>query len=154
LSIAGGGGKSFDVLFEPEMQGIRLHGEVGYTVQERFSFIAAATYTQYNSLSVNAKPWGLLPLEVTGSLKWKLLKDLQLKADVFVWDGNQYRDSSLQSRKANPVADLNVGLEFAVMPRLNLWLQMNNLLNNTYQRWNQYQVLGFNVLGGVVYSFR
>jgi hypothetical protein len=31
---------------------------------------------------------------------------------------------------------------------------MNNLLNNTYQRWNQYNVLGFNVLGGVVYSFK
>ena len=147
-------GKTFNVLFEPEMQAVRLHGELGYTVQEKFSFIAAATFSQYNSLSVNTKPWGLLPLEVTGSLKWKLLKDLQVKADLFVWDGNPYRDKSLESRKLNPVADLNLGAEFAVMPRLNLWLQMNNLLNNTYQRWNQYQVLGFNVLGGVVYSFR
>ena len=40
------------------------------------------------------------------------------------------------------------------MPKLNLWFQVNNLLNNKYQRWNQYQVLGLNVLGGVVYSFR
>lgn len=149
-----GDGKTFSVLFEPEMQAVRLHGEIGYTVQEKFSFIAAATYSQYNLLAVNAKPWGLLPLEVTGSLKWKLLKDLQLKADVFLWDGAAYRDSSFQSRKLKPVADLNVGAEFTVMPRLNLWLQMNNLLNNAYQRWNQYQVLGFNVLGGVVYSFR
>lgn len=149
-----GDGKTFTVLFEPEMQAVRLHGEIGYTVQERFSFIAAATYTQYNSLLINAKPWGLLPLEVTGSLKWKFLKDLQLKADVFVWDGNQYQDKSLQSRKSDPAADLNIGAEFAVMPRFNLWIQMNNLLNNTYQRWNQYQVLGFTILGGVVYSFR
>jgi len=93
-------------------------------------------------------------MEVTGSVKWKLLKDLQMKADIFLWDGNPYRDKGLQSRKSDPAADLNLGAEFAVMPRLNLWLQMNNLLNNTYQRWNQYQVLGFNVLGGVVYSFR
>ncbi|MCW3086716.1 MAG: TonB-dependent receptor [Sediminibacterium sp.] len=147
-------GKTFGVLFEPEMSAVRLHGELGYTVQEKFSFLGAATYTQYNSFSVNPKAWGLLPLEVTGSVKWKLLKDLQMKADVFLWDGAPYRDKTLNSRKADPAADLNLGAEFAVMPKVNLWIQMNNLLNNTYQRWNQYQVLGFNVLGGVVYSFR
>lgn len=147
-------GKTFNVVFEPEMSAVQLHAELGYTVQERFSFLGAATISQYNSFSINPKAWGLLPLEVTGSVKWKLLKDLQMKADVFIWDGNAYRDKSGQARKADPAADLNMGAEFAVMPRLNLWLQMNNLLNNTYQRWNQYQVLGFNVLGGVVYSFR
>ncbi|MEO8174976.1 MAG: hypothetical protein ABI581_17910, partial [Sediminibacterium sp.] len=99
------------------------------------------------------KAYGLLPLEVTGSVKWKILKDLQVKSDVFVWDGTQYMGIAGQG-KAKAVADLNLGAEFTVMPRLNLWIQMNNLLNSTYQRWNQYSVLGFNVLGGVVYSFR
>jgi len=149
-----GDGKTFIVAFEPEMKAIRVHGELGYTVQEKFSFLAAATYTSYNSLSVNAKPWGLLPLEATGTAKYKLLKDLQLKADVFLWDGAAYQDKSLQSFKSGAVADLNFGAEFTVIPRLNLWLQMNNLLNSNYQRWNQYPVLGFNVLGGVVYSFK
>ncbi|MCT7423426.1 hypothetical protein N4A85_25150, partial [Escherichia coli] len=70
------------------------------------------------------------------------MKDLQVKAEVFLWDGNAYRDSALQARKTNAAADLNLGAEFTVMPRLNLWLQMNNLLNTPYQRWNQYAVLG------------
>jgi len=30
---------------------------------------------------------------------------------------------------------------------------MNNILNNRYERWNQYEVFGFNILGGIVYSF-
>ena len=62
--------------------------------------------------------------------------------------------NNLQTKKGNAVADLNLGTEFTVMPKLNLWLQMNNLLNTSYQRWNQYSVLGFTILGGVVYSFR
>lgn len=147
-------GRTFDILYEPSMKAFRVHGEVGYTEQEKFSFLAAATYTNYHSLSVNAKPWGLLPLEVTGTLKWKLLKDLQLRADVFAWDGAAYREKTLESRKSDPVADLNFGAEFTILPKLNLWLQMNNLLNSRYQRWNQYEVLGFNVLGGIVYSFK
>ncbi len=147
-------GKTFNVLFEPDMKALKLHGELAYTVQENISVMAGVTYTQYSSLSVNQKAWGLLPLETTGSVKWKILKDLQLKADVFLWDGSAYRDSTLQAKKLGAVADLNFGAEFSVMPKLNIWLQMNNLLNNTYQRWNQYPVLGTQVLAGVVYSFR
>jgi hypothetical protein len=149
-----GDGKSFNVVFEPEMNALRLHGEIGYTEQERISFTAGATFNEYSSLQNNEKAWGLLPIEATASLKWKVLKDLQVKADAFIWDGAPYRDSAMAARKGKAVADLNLGAEFTVMPRLNLWIQMNNVFNNTYQRWNQYQVLGFNVLGGVVYSFR
>ena len=147
-------GKTFNVLFEPEMKALKLHGELAYTLQENISIMAGVTYTQYSSLSVNKEAWGLLPLEATGTVKWKILKGLQLKADVFLWDGSPYRDSTLQAKKLNAVADLNFGAEFSVMPRLNIWLQMNNLLNSTYQRWNQYPVLGTQVLAGVVYSFR
>ncbi len=136
------------------MKAVRLHGEVGYTEQEKISFTAGATFTDYTSLQVNQKAWGLLPLEATASIKWKVLKDLQFKADAFLWDGAPYRDAALQAQKGKAVADLNFGADFTIMPKLNLWIQMNNLLNSTYQRWNQYPVLGFNVLGGVVYSFR
>lgn len=147
-------GKSFDVVYEPDMKAVRLHGEMSYTVQENISFTAGASFTDYSSLTVNKKAWGLLPLEANGSVKWKLLKDLQLKADLYLWDGNAYRTKTMEEKKAAAVADINLGAEFTVMPRLNLWLQMNNVLNNTYQRWNQYSVMGFTVLGGVVYSFR
>ncbi len=147
-------GSKFLVSYEPTMKAIRIHGEFGYTLQEKFSFVSGVTFSQYNSLSVNAKPWGLLPLELTGSAKWRPLKDLQLKADLFAWDGAAYRDLSSQTRKADPALDLNFGAEFTVIPKLNLWVQMNNLLNTTYQRWNQYPVLGFNVVGGIVYSFK
>jgi hypothetical protein len=154
-------GNTFDVVFEPEMKALRLHGELAYTVQEKLSIAAGGTFTNYSSLAVNNKAWGLPPVEITGSLKWKVLKDLQVKADTFLWDGNPYlshistgTSTTIFTGKTKAVADLNLGAEFTVMPRLNLWLQMNNVLNSTYQRWNQYSVLGFNVLGGVVYSFR
>ena len=95
-----------------------------------------------------------MPLEVTGALRWKMFKDLQLKADVFLWDGSHYRNGTGTTLKLDPAADLNIGAEFSVMPKLNLWVQLNNVLNNRYRRWHQYEVLGLNVLGGVVYSFR
>jgi hypothetical protein len=136
------------------MKAVRLHGEISYIEGEKMSFTAGATYTNYNNLTINSKPWGLLPLEVNGSLQWRVLKDLLLKADAFLWDGNHYQDSAGTTQKAKAAADLNFGVEFTVLPKLNVFVQMNNLLNSSWQRWNQYPAMGFTVLGGVVYSFR
>ncbi len=153
-----GDGKKFDVTGD-EFKALRLHAEIGYTVGEKISVLAATNFTQYGSgiqaPAINPKAWGLLPFEMTGTVKWKVLKDLQLKADAFMWDGAYYRERvTNKTIKGDPVADINLGAEFTVLPRLNVWFQMNNMLNSAYQRWNQYPVLGFTVLGGVVYSFR
>lgn len=146
-------GKSFQVVNESQMKAVRLHGELGYTVQENFSLLAGATFTQYSNLENNAKAWGLLPMEINGALRWRIMKDLLVKGDVFFWDGSRYRTKQLDAGKLDPAFDLNGGVEFTVVPKLNVWLQFNNIFNNKYYRWNQYQSLGFNVLAGVVYSF-
>jgi hypothetical protein len=146
-------GRKFEVVNESDMKAIRIHGELGYTVQEKFSLTTAVNFTQYSQLALNAKPWGLIPFEVTGALRWNVLKDLIIKSDAFFWDGPQYRNKALGSQKQKAAFDMNAGAEFTVLPRLNVWLQFNNIFNNEYERWNQYPVLGFNVLGGIVYSF-
>jgi hypothetical protein len=148
-----GDGKSFDVLYEAKMNALRLHGEVGYTMQEKFSLLAGATINQYTGLTTYKRAYGLVPFEITGALRWQVLKDVNIKSDIFFWDGPRYRMKNGEAGKLKPAIDVNAGVEFKVMPQLSLWLQFNNVLNNRYQRWNQYEVLGFNVQGGIVYSF-
>lgn len=145
--------QEFKTVFEPVLKAIKLHGEIGYTDQEKFSFIASANYTQFTKLNTYDKAYGLLPLEINGALRWKVFKDLLVKADVFFWDGSSYQMQDLKSGKLSPAVDANIGAEFTVMPKLNVWLQLNNAFNNKYQRWNQYEALGLQVLGGVVYHF-
>ena len=53
--------------------------------------------------------------------------------------------------KGDAAFDWSAGLEFRITRQFNLWVQMNNIFNNRYERWNQYQVYGFNVLGGVIF---
>ncbi len=146
-------GRSFNVVNESTMKGIRLHGELGYTWQEKVSLLAAVTFNQYSGLEINNKAWGLVPLQMTGTLRWQVFKDFLVKGDVFFWDGAPYQDAMKESHKLDPAIDLNAGVEFTILPKLNAWVQFNNLFNNKYQRWNQYPVLGFNVQAGVVYSF-
>ena len=146
-------GKTFQTVYEPTMNALKIHGEAGYTSQERFSFLGGVTISKYTGLKQNVSASGLIPMEVTGALRWQVLPDLHFKSDLFVWDGPRFSTKGGSTTKLKGAYDLNAGVEFSVIPKLNLWLQFNNILNNKYQRWNQYQVLGFNVMGGIVYSF-
>ncbi|HEY2728099.1 MAG TPA: hypothetical protein VGI61_13060, partial [Parafilimonas sp.] len=62
-------GRSFNVVYEPSLNDIRIHGELGYTAGEQFSLLAGASFNQYSGLSANEKAYGLLPIEINGSLR-------------------------------------------------------------------------------------
>lgn len=146
-------GKTFNVLYEPQMRALKIHGEAGYTLQEKFSVIGGLTVNRYGGLKIADKAWGLLPFELTGALRWQILKELYFKSDVFFWEGAPYQNDKGESKLQKSAFDVNAGVEFTIVPKVSLWLQFNNIMNSRYQRWNQYQVFGFNMLGGVVYSF-
>ncbi|HYM94456.1 MAG TPA: hypothetical protein VET23_09980, partial [Chitinophagaceae bacterium] len=81
------------------------------------------------------------------------IKDLWLTTDLFAWTGPKYMKKDGSSGELGGAFDLNAGLEFKITKYLNLWTQFNNILNQQYQRWNQYRVYGFNFTGGIVLSF-
>jgi hypothetical protein len=148
-----GDGRNFMVVNESEMKVLHFDATIGVTQQEKFSLIAGIKYNQFSDLKDNAKAWGMLPLELNGTMSIQVLKDMWFKSDVFMWSGPQIKTFPGNSAKLSGTVDLNAGLEFRVTKSLNLWLQTNNIFNNEYQRWNQYNVYGFNFVGGIVYSF-
>jgi hypothetical protein len=149
----GFGGKSFVVVNEPRINVLTLGGELGYTVQEKFSLISSLNFDQYTGLKVNKATWGLLPVEFNTSLRLQAIKDLWFKADLFAWSGPKYMKQDGSVGELDGAFDLNAGLEFKITKYINLWTQFNNIFNKQYQRWNQYPVYGFNFTGGVVFSF-
>ena len=145
--------QTFNILYEPDLKAIRIGGEIGYTDKEKFSLLSSIKYTQFTSQQLYPKAYGFVPLEINASAKYKLLKDVFIKSDLFMFAGNYYRVQTIQTEKTSAAFDLNLGVEFKVLKNLNAYIDFNNLFNNKYQRWNQYNVFGFNVVGGIVYSF-
>jgi len=139
------------------MRAVQMHGEVSYIQGEDFSATAGVNLIHYSDLKTESKAWGLLPREFTANVKWQAFKGFWAKADLFAFDGAQYRAGDgvggYTSFKGDGAIDLNAGIEMRITRQLNLWFQMNNILDKKYERWHQYQVYGFNVLGGIVFSF-
>jgi len=146
-------GKTFLIQYEPKMEALQVHGEIEYTRGEKFSAFAGLNFNQFTKLEKEKKAWGLIPLELTAGVRWQLMKDLWLRADLWAWDGPQYRGKDGEAYKGETAFDFNAGAEFRITKNFNLWVQLNNIFNNKYERWHQYEVYGFNILGGITYSF-
>lgn len=146
-------GKTFLIRYD-HLQALKMHGEITYTQGEQFNATAGFTINQYGNIRNNARAWGLLPVEFTTTLRWQILRDLWIKGDLWAFGGAPYlaKDGGIHNNPAGGL-DLNAGIEFRITKQLNLWLQMDNIFNNKYERWHQYQVYGFNILGGIIFSF-
>jgi len=152
-TAAGSDGKSFRVINESRINVVNFGGELGYTINEKFSLITGLTFNQFSGLRDNAKAWGLVPLELKAAMRLQVIKDLWLKTDLYAFQGAKYlKKGNIEDRLAGAV-DLSAGLEFKITKNVNLWTQFNNIFNREYQRWNQYPVYGFNFVGGVVFNF-
>lgn len=147
-----GDGKSFQVVYEERMRRFQFRGEVGYQVAERFQAGVSFVMNQFTGLRSQAYAWGILPMELNANVKLTILKDLLLKADLFAWRGAKYLLKEGNDKRLGGAFDFNAGLEFKLTQTVSFWAQFNNLFNNTYQRWNQYPVYGFNCTAGVVFS--
>ncbi len=143
---------NFLMVYEPKLNIFQTHLEAAYTVGEKFSAKGTFDWYRFSKIEREEKAWGLVPLELSAQLRWQLAKDLWFRSDLWLFDGAQYRRPD-GAYKGEGAFDLNAGAEFRITKNVNTWLQMNNLLNNRYERWNRYEAFGFNILGGIVYNF-
>lgn len=153
LNDTAGDHKGYRVVTEKDVQSFQVHAEFGVVQKEIFHFMAGLNINTYTGLKNNARAWGLIPMELTGSLRWQLFKDFWLKSDAFMWNGANFLDKGNKVDRMKPVFDLNAGLEFRITKQFNLWFDANNLLNNKYQRWKNYETYGMNLMGGIKFNF-
>lgn len=147
------GGKDFQIRYANSMQARQLHGELSYLYGEQFQATASLNVEQYLDIKGQPKAWGLLPVEFKTNLKWEVFRDFWAKMDLYAFEGAPYRAPNGVAFTGPNGFDMDAGVEFRILKHLNLWFQMNNIFNDQYERWHQYPVYGFNVAGGIVYSF-
>jgi hypothetical protein len=146
-------GKSFMIFNERKMTDLRIHGDLSFVSQDKFTLTSALDVNTYTGLSDNKNAWHLIPLQVTGSFRWNAFKQLLLKGDLFAFSKVPVLLSNGDEKKLPAGTDLSAGAEFKITKQFSAWLDLNNIFNNKYQRWNNYPVYGLNVIGGVVYRF-
>jgi hypothetical protein len=146
-------GNSFYVSNESKLSNLQLHGDMSFISQDKFTLTGALDLNTYTGMRDNAKAWGLFPLKLTGSFRWNAFKQVLIKSDIVAFSGAKalLKDGIEKNMKGG--TDLSVGAEFKLNKQFSVWLDMNNILNSKYERWNNYPVYGFQVIGGVIVHF-
>ncbi len=145
--------KAFLISNETKAKNFRIHGDINYINQDKFTLTAGLTFNGYTGLQRNAKAWNTVPMEITSSLRWWAFKQVLIKSDLFVFGGGNYLQKGNTSKTFNGGTDLSAGVEFKLNKMFSAWMDVNNILNNKYQRWHNYEVYGLNLMGGVRLSF-
>jgi len=150
-----------------------MGGELTYRIGERLQVVGSGVYRRFTMVQ-EAKAWQRPNFEVSAMGLYQIQERIIVKAGINIlgpqsakglkaYDPNDMEsvDSeeingqlfSVTSTQIDPIFDLNVGLEYRLSEQISGFLNMHNLVVQRYQRWNNYPVQRFNIMGGITYSF-
>ena len=147
----------FDVRYD-NVNSWGVEGALSYQNKEKLKIDAIAAFYQYTPEN-ELFAWHLPQLKFTLRGAYNLYDKIYLKADFTLEQGrkspvylfNQADDDIAVNMPV--IADGNLGIEYRYNDRISAFLQLNNIAGKKYDRWYNYRVQGFQVLGGVTFGF-
>lgn len=145
--------KGFVVAMESRLNNFQIHGDINFVKEDKISLTAGLDINNYTGLIDHQQPWGLYPIEIKSSLRWHIITPVVLKANLFSFTGGKALDRVGNQFSRNGGTDLSIGSELIINKKFSAWLDFNNILNQKYERWNNYPVYGFQIMGGLIIHF-
>jgi hypothetical protein len=147
-------GLLYNAIFEKEASTIELEANIRYQFSDKLLVINKLKYIQFNSLLENAKPWGILPLELDSKINWLPNNKWNIAGGLKFWTGATMFNENSQPIDMKNALVLNAMVQYKLTSKWSTWVKGENLLDRPYERWLDYPSLGVQLMGGVVYSFR
>jgi hypothetical protein len=140
-------------VYDPKVDIISVQAGFHYQIGNYLVLNAAAQFNNFAHTTFS-KLYHVPGTRLNADLTIRPIPALSLTAYATVMDGI-YAISTVTGSdiKLPTIFDMGVGAEYQLIPRLSLFLNINNLTNNVYQRWYGYDVYGINIYGGLRFKF-
>jgi hypothetical protein len=146
-------GKQFAVVYDSKVQALSLDAFIRYQIGNVFGLSASGTWFNFYNTETFDKTYHEPMLRLGGNMYIHPIEKLHININADFWDGIYARTNAGENDKLPAFLDLSAHAEYNIIPRLSLFLQLNNILGTKYERWNQYQAYGFNIIGGLRFKF-
>jgi outer membrane receptor protein involved in Fe transport len=144
----------FDVITD-DINLISVLLSAGYTGTD-FQFKLKGTWNKY-STNAELYAWHCPDLEGALEAGYIITPKWSVNTKIYTWSGSYAKtwDSSknIVAKKINGASDINIGLTYKSTKQFSVFLNLNNLLNSSYEKWNLYPSYGFNAMAGLSYAF-
>lgn len=151
----------FNVIYDTLNQ-TTIEGSLSYQMNEKLKIDGVARFYSYE-MYTEARAWNLPQLQclVRGSynLYGKFLINLDgtietgRNALVYAAGEGVKEENGQYFVSLGTIVDLNLGVEYRYNTRVSAFLQLNNLAAQRYNRWYNYPVQPFQVMGGITARF-
>ncbi|HPD64599.1 MAG: TonB-dependent receptor [Sphingobacteriales bacterium] len=133
----------------------KIHFEATFNPISNLSFFASFNYNQYDQNPPEPKPWHIPAFESKFSAQYCIQKKIYFNLDYFFFSKRYAKnwDDLTNPIELKPINDLNLGISYKFSDRWAIFFQFNNLLNDKYSYWNNYELRGFHFLAGGKVNF-
>jgi hypothetical protein len=150
-------GNSFSVIYD-DVKTTTIFAELEYDLSKK---VTLSTNLQFDNFSLNttSEAWNLPTLQSAFSVKYKSNKWYATSNVFYVGERNDVFYSSTFPSNINNIqtleafVDVNLNGGYHFNDKFSAFLRLNNVLNTDYQRFANFNVQGFQVLGGITYKF-
>lgn len=145
------------LVFEPQylskVQAAQPEAFIQYDVGPNFGVKGYLSYFNYNVTEGVDRLLHMPKFKTGGQISMRFFKRLLIEGQADLWNGIYAETLSGEEVKLKPFVDLQVRGNFTITPRWSAFVTVNNILNQTYQRWYDYDHFGINFIGGVRFKF-
>jgi len=142
----------FDVIYD-DINLFTFHGEVSYQFSDRLMVILNGDYFDYG-MKKEKKPWHLPDFKTSLMATYNLKNKIFFNSDIYYISGLFAKiPSSGEVKKLESILDLNLVVDYRFSDKFSTFVELNNILSKSYQRYLYYRSKGINVIGGATYSF-
>ena len=144
--------KQFYIVHDGKVNAISFQANVRYQVNTTFSLGMNAMFNGFTTTD-EQEAWHEPAVRLGADFLLRPIPQLNINAYLAVLDGIKAYNIYNQVVNTRGVFDLGAGVEYSFIPRLSAFIQMNNILNNRYERWLGQPSYGFNIYGGLRLKF-
>ncbi|MCT8338458.1 TonB-dependent receptor [Flavobacteriaceae bacterium TK19130] len=152
-------GNSFGIVYD-DMNTLSIFGELKVEPNENFSLGITGEFFSYDTESLD-EAYNLPMLKASLYSNFEITEKLYGGASLFfVGERESIRfaispESSIQpeERTLDAYLDANIHLGYRITERLNIFVKGSNLLNDNYEKWDNFPVQGIQGLLGATYKF-
>lgn len=153
-------GNSFGVVYD-DVDVFNISGALEIDMGQKLNVRLKGDLYKYTT---DAEPtaWNLPEFEASLFLDYQLSDKLSMAANLFYLGSRQDTTNFEELIFPEPITpnvtldaflDANFQISYEITNQFGAFVKVNNIANNSYNRWNHYPVQGFQVLGGLSYKF-
>lgn len=146
-------GRYYGIDYGHKIQAITIDAYFKYQYSEKIALVGTGSWTNFIHKDNLTKIYHEPQVKIGVDVQTRLAKGLSINAKIEYWDRIFYKNEFNATKKLPSFLDVSLQGEYELIPRLSVFLQLNNLLNNQYSRWNQYPVYGTTIVGGLRFKF-